>query len=386
MALTDLATIIVAETRKALYAKMLDVASALGLATESWEAGDPTRTLFDAVSRLLEAYEGGVVEAIKSGFAELATGASLTIVAEYVYGVTRTPAARATASVLLANTGALTYSWDADELVFVNSSTGATYRNQAAATLTGSSTVTVTVIADEAGTDSNAGVGEIDALQSPIAKISAASTTSAVGADEETDAALRARCLAKLGSLSPNGPADAYHYVATTSELTGSTETTRTRVRGDSSNGTVYLFIAGNSGLVSTGAQTAVEAACSTYATPLTVSLTVVRATNVTVPITYALWVYDTIAKTSAEIQADVSDALLEAFRLRPIGGDAGVIYRDWIVATILQAVAPYGYRCTLALPSGDVALVGSGPSDTIAEVAVVGTVTATAINLVAAP
>jgi phage-related baseplate assembly protein len=267
--------------------------------------------------------------------------------------------------------------------VAVEGSSGATYRNSTGGTVApGGGTLDLTFIAEEAGTGSNAGVGDITALQTPIAKIAVSNTTAAVATDEESDADLRARCRAKLGSLSPNGPADAYHYVATTAALTGNTETTRTKVFADSSTGDVVLFVGGNSGQVTTDARDAVEDAVETWAVPLTVQVTVLRATNLTVPITYTLFVYDSIALTSAEIQTKVSDALLAGFRSRPIGGDSGTIYRDWIIATILQAVAPHGYRLTLASPAADVSVANTSSA---CEVAVVGTITPT-INLVGAP
>jgi phage-related baseplate assembly protein len=383
MALVDLASLVVAATRDAVYAKLLDIADAVGLSTETWEAGDPTRTLFDAVARIQSAYETGVVEAIRSGFLDLASGTSLTLCAQYVYAVERTPASFAQCTIRLTNTGALPLVVDPDDLVAVEGSSGATYRNSTGGTVApGGGTLDLTFIAEEAGTGSNAGVGDITALQTPIAKIAVSNTTAAVATDEESDADLRARCRAKLGSLSPNGPADAYHYVATTAALTGNTETTRTKVFADSSTGDVVLFVGGNSGQVTTDARDAVEDAVETWAVPLTVQVTVLRATNLTVPITYTLFVYDSIALTSAEIQTKVSDALLAGFRSRPIGGDSGTIYRDWIIATILQAVAPHGYRLTLASPAADVSVANTSSA---CEVAVVGTITPT-INLVGAP
>jgi len=91
------------------------------------------------------------------------------------------------------------------------------------------------------------------------------------------------------------------------------------------------------------------------------------------------LWVYDSIGKTTAEIEQDVEGALLSAFALRPIGGDDGIIYREFILAAILQAVAPHGYRVTLTLPAGNTTL-------TDGQVATVGTITVDAINLVGSP
>lgn len=384
MATTTLANLIVAAARDALYSTMLSAASALGLSTESWTPGDPTRTLFDVTARMQEAYEAGTVAAIKAGFLTLATGDSKTLVARYVYNEERVPATYAECTCQLSNAGVLPYTWDPDDLIAVDPVTGATFRNSTGGTLLGGGTLDLTFIAEEAGTDSNAGIGDIDTLATPIAKITITNTTAAAATDEEGDDALEARCLAKLGSLSPNGPADAYHYVATTPSLTGDSETTRTRVIDDSVTGDVTVYLASASGDVTTGARDAVEDAIETWATPLTINVTVTRATELAIPITYTLWVYDSIGKTTGVIQQDIEDALLAAFALRPIGGDdsdpgPGVIYRDFILTTILQAVAPHGYRITLTLPAGNTTL-------TAGQVATVGTISVSGINLVSSP
>lgn len=379
MATTTLANIIVATTRDAIYSTMLSIASALGLSTETWIAGDPTRTLFDATSRMQAAHEAGVVAAIKSGFITLAKGQSKTLAAKYIYNVDRVGATYADCTVRLTNAGSLPYTWDPNDLIAVDPVTGATFRNSTGGTLLGGGTLDLTFVAESSGTKSNAGVGDVNALVTPIAKIAIANTTAASAFDEESDEALEARCLAKLGSLSPNGPSDAYHYVATTPELTGNSETSRTRVVGDSTTGSVTVFIASASGGVTVEARDAVEDAIETWATPLTINVSVERAEERPIPITYALWVYDSIGKTTAEIEQDVEGALLSAFALRPIGGDDGIIYREFILAAILQAVAPHGYRVTLTLPAGNTTL-------TDGQVATVGTITVDAINLVGSP
>jgi hypothetical protein len=75
-------------------------------------------------------------------------------------------------------------------------------------------TLTLDFSADEAGSDSNAAAGEIDTLVTTMLGVTCSNDTlAALGIDEESDESLRERCRAKLGMLSPNGPARRYNAV-----------------------------------------------------------------------------------------------------------------------------------------------------------------------------
>ena len=99
-------------------------------------------------------------------------------------------------------------------------------------------------------------------------------------------------------------------------------------------------------------------------------------ATNVTIAVTYELWLYKSCNKTVAEVRTAVSTALGVLFSARPIGGDVvapattGKIYQSDILATIVKAI-PEGFRASVTVPSGDTALTNG-------QVAVLGTVTGT--------
>lgn len=384
MSLVDLAALVTAQVKSAILSTMLDLADTVGLDTETWKEGDPTRTTFDVVSRQWEAWEANAVRFIRGGFLELATGDALELLAYYHFGVDKQKATYAQCTVRLTNAGSAPYTFDPDDLTFVNAATKATYRNSTGGTLAGSGTLDLTVIAETAGSAGSSGVGTILALVTALPQVSVTNLTAAVGLDAESDAALQARCRAKLGALSPTGPADAYHYVATTAALNGGAQVTRTRVLADSAVGNVTVYVAGAAGAVSAGDVVLVQAGLNVWATPLTVEATAVNSSNLVVPVTYTLWVYDSISLTTAAIQTIVAAALLESFRTRPIGGDVeppattGKIYRSWIEGQIIQSVAPHGYRCSVSTPAGDTSM-------TIGQVATLGTVTPT-VTLVAAP
>ena len=113
-----------------------------------------------------------------------------------------------------------------------------------------------------------------------------------------------------------------------------------------------------------------------TWCLPLCITPVVAAATNVTIAVTYELWLYKSCNRTVAEVRTAVSAALGVLFSQRPIGGDVvapattGKIYQSDILATIVKAI-PEGFRASVTVPSGDTSLTNG-------QVAVLGTVTGT--------
>ncbi len=387
MAETTLATLITALTRTSIYGTLIATAQAIGLNTESWQPGDPTRSLFDAVSRIDETRDRIILDAIRGGFLDLAEGGWLTLLARYGFNVERRAATFAECTLRLTNNGAAVVgAIDANDLTVENTGTDATYRNSTGGTLGGSgSTLLVTIIAEVAGSNGTSGVGEITGLVTSLANVTVTNTSAAVGTDGETDPELRTRCRAKLESLSPNGPKGAYHYVVTTPEINAGTLITRTRVWAESATGIASVFVAGAAGAVSGAQVTAAQAVVEDNAEPHCVAATVINVSNVTQAITYTLWVYDSISLTSAEIEDAVETALLAAIAGKAIGGDvippatSGFLYTNWIEAQILAAVHPYGFKLTLTTPAADVALVLTSST---AQVVAAGAITATIVQV----
>lgn len=385
MAEVALSSLASEETAASFLSKMIVIAQALGLTTESWQDGDPDLTLFDAFARIQETKEAGIVSIVKAGFLDLASGDGLTLCARYLFNTERNLATYATCTLRLTNASGVAVVLDPEDITVQNSTTGATFRNTTGGTIaSGGGTLDVTIEAETAGSDATSGVGDVDELVSVIPGVTCSNTTAAVGSDEERDVDLKARAKAKLGALSPNGPSDAYAYVATTPELVNDAVVTRVRVLHDSTVGEVTVYLADDDGAVDAGTVTDVEAGIETWANPLCNSATVASASNAAIAVTYTLWVYESISKTSAEIEDLVETALLEGLRTRPIGGDiippalTGSIYKGWVEKTILSSVEPYGFRVSVSAPAADTSL-------TNAEVATLGVVTPT-INMVADP
>lgn len=393
MSVVALASLLVQETKAAIYQKGLDVAKALGLPVTSWETGDPTRSLYHFVSDILSTLEGVAVGYIASGFLDFAVARAnadpddrqwLVLLAEQVYGYEAAEATYATCTVTLTNGGGGLYPVEAGDLTFRSSATGKTYHNTSAGTLNSGigQTLTLDIIADEPGSASSASATEIDEMVTTLLEVTCSNPTAAVGLDAESPNAIASGCRAKLGSLSPNGPRSAYEYVATTPALTGTSNVTRARSVGDSATGDVTLYLAGPSGAVAGADVALVQTAIETWATPLCITPTAVSAANKVIAPTYELWLYDTVGMTEAAAHALVQTALQAMMTARPISGDvippatSGYVYHSLIESTIASPFPGEVFRVVVTVPAGDTAVAAN-------EVPVLGTVTPTAIHFV---
>jgi phage-related baseplate assembly protein len=383
----SLAALLVQETKARIYAAGLEVATDLGLPVTTWSAGDPTRSLYHFMAETLEALESMIAGYVASGFLSYATGEFLQLLASEVYDVDFVEETFATTTVVLSNAGGGVYPIEAGDVTVKNSTTGVTYRNTTGGTIASGpgTTLTVTVVADEGGSDGSAGIGEIDEMVTTFLGVTCSNDAAAVGLDEESDASIRERCRDKLGAFSPNGPADAYAYVARTAALTGTSGITRVRVYPDSDTGDVLVYLAGPAGAVSAPDLALGEAAILEWATPLCITPTVAAASNVTIAVTYTIWLYQAVGVTEAEAEAAIETALEDMFAVRPIGGDiltgdlTGSMFKSLIESTIRGVYPDDCFRVSVSAPAGDTAL-------TNAQVAALGTVTATAVNFVSDP
>ncbi len=392
MSLVTLASLIVEETKAQIYARGLAIAASYGLTTTSWAPGDPTRSLFHFISQILASLEVGVAGYVRSGFLDYAEGDWLTLQAEQVYDVDRVAGTFAETTITLTNAGGAVYIIEAGDLTFQDSTTKKTFRNTSGGTLAatgdpgGDDELELDIVADEIGSDSSAAAGDIDALVTPLLGVTCANATAALGLDEESDASLRDRCRAKLGTLSATGPRDAYDFVVRDASkyAAETTDITRSRTVSDSTTGDVQVYVAGTSGAVAGASVTEAQSIVEEWAAPQCITPTVSNATEVVVPVTYEVWIYESVGEETATIEAKIAEDLATMLSVRPIGGDiigvsAGKLYQSLIASTIKASYPAHTFRVSVTAPAGDTTLA-------INEVAVLGTVTATAINLEADP
>jgi hypothetical protein len=380
--MTTLAELLPTETKEAIYARGLAVATTLGLPVTSWAAGDPTRADFHFISEIMSLLEGYVANYVAAGFLDLCAADSakyqwLVRLAEQVYGYTATEANYATCTLRLTNGSGAEYVIEAGDITCKVPGTEVTYHNTSGGTLVSGvgNTLDLDIVCDVAGSDGTAGIGDITELVTNLLDVTISNTTAAVGVDEESASSIVANCRAKLGSLSPNGPADAYDYAARV--LSGAANVTRTRVLDDSTTGDVTVYCASSTGAASVADVALAEDAIYASATPLCITPNVLAATNKTQAVTYTIWLYDSVGKTGAEVEAAIELALADLFAARPIGGDiiapatTGKLRRSLIIAAIRAVYPDHVIDVQVATPAADVSL-------TIAEVPVLGTVTCT--------
>jgi len=376
-----------AEIEAAIYAAL----ETKGASTTAWKTGAVVRTLITGFAIVLAASSSLQVAVAKSGFLALATGDWLTLVAQYVYGVARDGGSFASGDVILDNAGGGVYSLGVGDLVVINTATSKTYRNTAAFAIGAMETgVVVPVEAVELGSASTATPGQIDDFETVLLGVSVANTAAIVGADAEDDAALRLRCLEKTGALSPNGPRDAYAYVArSTLDSTGAAiGVTRVRTIADGVGGLDVYIATGSGGVTGTVGDEdtdlgAIDAAIQEQVVPLAITATVQSAVALAVPCTYELWLLDTITLSGAEVEAAIALALTAYLSEVPIGGyvispATGTIYVSALESVIGGAVEGV-IDVSVTAPAADVAVA-------LDEAPVAGTITATSVHFVPGP
>lgn len=377
-------------TREQVQTKIYDVLATIGVTTTTWKPGAVVRTMIAACAIVLAALSVLVSRIARSGFLELAEGAWLALVARHVFGEEKIYATFAEGEITLTNAGGGIYDYDADEVTFRNPTTGAQYRNTASLHLDALGSATIPIRAIEAGAASSSSPGSITELVTPLNGVTCSNAFGVVGRDEDEDPALRARAQEKLGSRSPFGPWDAYTYAAKRATRADGSLVGVTRVRTVKDGmGGITVYVATSSGEVTGTAADpstdlgAVEEAIQRRAAPLTITADTESATPVIVPVTYSAWTYNTSGLTETQIKDAIAARLLTFISEQPIGGNKvgmspGYIYRDAIAAVIGSAL-PQIFHVVITWPAADVAL-------TVSQVAVLGTVTATAITHVPPP
>lgn len=370
-------------TKEQIIESIYGVLAAVGVSTTTWKPGAVVRTMIVAVAIVLAALSRLLANVAKSGFLELATGAWLTLVARYVYGVERLEATFAEGEVTLVNTGGGVYSGDAEDLVVATGTPSRLYRNTQPYDLGAGETITIAVRAVEAGSASTAQPGAINRLETTLLGVTCSNALPLVGLNEELDAALRVRCNEKLGALSPMGPWDAYSAAARNAKTSAGLPAgvTRTRIVKDGAGG-VTTYVASASGAIvgdeddTSTALGAVNDAVQRFAAPQAITAIVRSATPRVFDVTYQVWAYNTLALTPAQLVALCDAKVLAFMSAQPIGGaliDAGPpkLYRDALLAAI-SSVRPEIFHAVVTLPETDQDLA-------LSEVPVAGSVTGVA-------
>lgn len=373
----DITDLITPATADEVLEELLSIAASLGQPTTAWQEGGPLLTQLMTIAQKIA--DGTVTDAeiTKGGFGDLLpSDAWADIWAQSRFNETRVPATSATGLVNVTNSSGSNYAYDPGELIVAHTTTGKLYRNTTLITVLASvGLADVEIAADEPGIASNAAPGAITTVVTSDAGLGVTNPLSVLGTDKETTARLVTRSRSKLGALSPNGPKDAYDYIATSRDYSAtSTPITRSRTVASVSTGNLSVYIATATGAPIAGDVAIVQAAIDTYAEPWGTTATAIAATPLTINITYQVWVSGS-QLTSAQIQTAIATALATWFSGLDLGGyvippDTGAVYVDALEQVIGQAT-PGILRVVVSVPAADVVLTPN-------QVAVLGTLTPT--------
>ena len=357
MSVLSLAQLLVAETQTAIYDRAIALAKSALLPVTSWAPGDPTRSLYHLLSTTLANAEATIAGYIAAGFLDYSEGDWLILLAKQVYNVDAIGESYATCTCRITNAGGRYFEFDPGDIT-VKKSGSTTYHNTTGGVLIANGTLDLDFVADVSGSAGSATVGEITEMVTALLGLSVVNTTAAVGVDRESDESIRIRCRAKLGALSPNGPADSYNYIATSTV----SSVTRAKTIGDHADGSVDVYVASSSGVVQAGDVALIQSAIAEQATPQCVTAVVHSATAKTVTVNYNLWIYDAVGETQAAIKSKIASALDAMFLARPIGGDvipgnSGKIYLSLISRTIEAVYPNHAYRVEMLSPTSDTTL-----------------------------
>lgn len=429
----------VAETVASIREKIVGYAQAGGLRISNWIATGVGLQILETIVPTVQTFTAVAAQAAR-GFASLDTSTDpgdvdpydatnetldpspgyLSDMGSNFWGTDRIGEDFAVGTVTFLNSGAgaVSQTFAPDTLTFqrdIADSTGLapTYRNTGAAaydlvgggSITPASDGTLTVGAglgvylpiqcEQAGTAGGATATHISILVNALPGVTVSNAAAVLGSGREGADAYRDRCRIAPAAVSPNGPADAYRYIAlgaTKDPATGAvfyypvgTNTTglgadssgnlvaipnatgitlgvaRVYVSKDSGTGTVTIYFANDSGAISTQDLTDLTALINAAYWPDATTRFFNKAIETTVTVAAAIKAKAGAGVSAAGVAANINAALAAFFKTVDIGGydqtlGAGTLYADKVRSVIEQA-DPSIYKVTMSSPGGDVSL-----------------------------
>jgi hypothetical protein len=305
-------------------AQMVSALVTVGVPADKWRAGGVASTMLTVFSMSLALLASLVTGFIQGFFLPTATGDSLKLLAQYVYGVTLPVATAASGPLTLVNAGGGVYTVAAGQFTALNPFTNVTYTNANAFVLPALTSIAITVRANVSGSAGNANPGEINTLITTMIGVTCSNPTSLVGIDPPTDEAIRTLCYNSLGIRSVRGVRSAYAYAVevATNPITGApVNVNRWAIVADSHVGTVNIYVASPSGAATSSDVTGVANSVEANARPECVTATVASATPVSYAPALIVWATLPSGTTSTAAATAAAAALTSYLASFPIGG-----------------------------------------------------------------
>lgn len=316
---------------------IINISTLVGFKVTNWAEGGFTRTLMALFATMYTTGSDIVRQLAASAFLDTAEGDWLKFLAKEVFGVDAIEATFAAAdkALTLTNTGGGLFTFAPGDIIAKNGA-NKTYRNTSGGTLPPGpgTTLTVDLIAEEAGSGSSAAVGTITELVTAFLGVTCTNTIALVGLDEEEPEDLRRRCRDSVAAGSVGGPEKAYEYWARSATRPDGSPIGVTRVspQPPTGSGSITIYIAGASGAISPTDVAYVQQTFDEKVTPYGLNAIAVSATNRSVTVPCTIWIPAVLGLSTADAQQAVFDALQAYVQRLPIGGvvippAAGTIY-----------------------------------------------------------
>lgn len=220
MSIPSIGELLTAQTSDEVFAVFVQALVNLGVPANKWRRGGVASSMLRVVAITFAGFTSLMVAALSAQFLPYASGNWLTLLAYYVYGVTRTPATFASTSCVLTNDGGGVYSYSIGQFTVKDSVTGVTFTNQALFSLAAAganpTTATVAFEATVLGSAGNANPGDIDTLVTSALGVSVTNPGPAIGIDQQSDSDLQAECTDSLAARNVRNPRNAYEWAVTT--------------------------------------------------------------------------------------------------------------------------------------------------------------------------
>jgi len=351
-----LSALLIPETADTIEQRCLDLLELAGFQVTAWQEGSAPGSLIRWASEVLADVWLSVYFIARGGYGRTARGTALDLWGQDRFNLSKTAATTAVGKVLLTDVGGGPHSIAVGGVV-ITTDAGNQYTNtdDGGGTLALNGSLELTFQAAEPGGVYSVPNGTTLSLVTDLPTVTVATSTqlsgtwlTTAGADEETDAAFLARCIAQWALLSVASPADYYAAKATAAAPTVS----RVKVKDDNPNGpgTVEVVIANSGGTATAGEILLVDTALQAERSVGSGTLTVVSAATTTVTITATVYVASA-DRDAAE--AEIDQALADYEAELNIGSDV-LTYR-----LIEILMAPAGVRnAVLTLPAAD-AVIG---------------------------
>lgn len=362
----DLPDLITPATADAIRTNLVNGLKALGIPADRWRTSGSLSSILTVLATSIAAFSLVISQAIAGQFLNFASGDWLSLLAFYVYGVSRIQATQASGAFTLTNGAGGVFNFAPGQVTFKNTQTGQLYTNTdpiALGTVGSANAVqTIGIQATSFGSAGGATSGQVDTIVTTMTGVTGTNAAPIVGLDAQSDDSLKGTCRAKLGASSVRGPTTAYSYYATRNadgtpllNSSGSpVNINRVSVSNASHTGTVTVTVASPQGVPTADDLATAAANILANARPGAATLIVQAANPVNYTPTLLVWARNVAGVDAPTLTTAAQKAIAAFLSTYDIGGlklaqpavPSGVqqgLFGTGIDGVISQAVAQNG-------------------------------------------